>query len=194
MTAKECPIGLICEHFECDRSYCFELAKPWPLPCDETFYIAPKWKDFYVFVVEIPDYREHDSNDECRINQIDDYNHWVGHIRLELWLYGWWNALELPYQSHPDGGLLVVKYLELDSDVTFASPWEFDGYQRYRTCWEYFVPPVPVDAYQRIYDKTPVFLEDDFVDAYECHNYITLKNGFQLIFAHHFDSKGNPYY
>ncbi|MBD2492646.1 hypothetical protein H6G77_34835 [Aulosira sp. FACHB-615] len=145
-----CPIGLICEYFEdgCGE-YCESLAHPWPLPFwDWSF--DPKWRELNGFKVEIPAYQEYASNNEWEIISTDRYNYWVGRIRHELWLAGWWNAIELPYKYHPDGGIEVIHHLPLNDDVTFATPWVYHpkGYSYAAPSHrEEFMPPIPINSW-----------------------------------------------
>ncbi|MEH2280636.1 MAG: hypothetical protein V7K90_04725 [Nostoc sp.] len=178
---SDCPIGLICDHFECDafdrrmhRTLCFNLAKPWPLPYS-CFVIASEWRAIYGFRVEIPSYAEHDSCDEHEIENTVRYNHWIESIRHGFWEGGWWEAIKLPYKSHPDGGLLVFKDLDLDESVTFACPWNFpythDQYRHFKG----FEPPVPIHGYQKIYGKLSTeFSDEDYPEGEPLEDYSLL--------------------
>ncbi|WGV23684.1 hypothetical protein [Halotia branconii] len=151
-----CPIGFDCalmgDRTVCqNRSYCQNLAEPWPIPYD----INPSWLTGVGLLVSVPNYDYDCPNVEHMIAENDRYNAWVESVRLELWLAGWWSAIELPYKQHPRGGLLVIHHLSLDSEVTFASPWAYDPTQPYNCSPEYreiFMPPIPVSANGRKWD------------------------------------------
>ncbi|OYD90578.1 hypothetical protein CDG76_30610 [Nostoc sp. 'Peltigera membranacea cyanobiont' 210A] len=167
---SECPIGLICSDFECDRrirrTLCFNLAKPWPLPyC--CFVIDPEWRENNGFLVEMPSYAEHDSCKEEDIEDTERYNHWVESVRHGFYEGGWWEAIKLPYKSLIDGGLIVVKRLNLDASVTFATPYNFDNNGRYLyRHFKGFEPPVPIHGYQKIYGKLSTeFSDEDYPEG-----------------------------
>ncbi|MDZ7956539.1 MAG: hypothetical protein RMY34_01295 [Aulosira sp. DedQUE10] len=179
---KECPIGLICEFFECDRDYCFELVEPWKLPYEIYDFGHPESRKL---IVGIPEYEEYGySNCDAILERTNRYNEWVGRVRDNLWLGGWWNAVDLPYEFHPSGGLMVTKHLRLDGLVNFTSCLVFaNGFRRDKVCWEGFYPAVPVNGYELYFhEKPPTFKEEDFVDAFCEDNYILLKNNFSLLF------------
>lgn len=164
---KDCPIGLICGDFECDRAYCFNLIKPWPLPLAYgTSCSDPEWQAEYGVTVGIPRSAEFDSDDPDEIEETARYNHWVESVWHGFYEGGWWEAIRLPYKAHPDGGLLVFRSLELDESVTFACPWNFphkhDQYRHFKG----FEPPVPIHGYQKIYGKLSTeFANDDYPEA-----------------------------
>ncbi|MEH1855264.1 MAG: hypothetical protein V7L11_27190 [Nostoc sp.] len=154
----DCPIGLICDYFKCDRGYCQNLANPWPLP----YYINPGWLPGVYLWVEILPFDYDTPNVEYLIIQAEEDNRWVESVRQELWRGGWWKAEDLPYQPHPEGGLLVIHHLRLTEEVTFACPWVYDSNKRYNcspTHREQFMPPVPLDGYRRAF--TDDYIEDD---------------------------------
>ncbi|MEH2467495.1 hypothetical protein [Nostoc sp.] len=144
---KDCPIGLICGDFECNRDgYCQDLADPWPLPYD----IDPSWMPGVGLLVTLPAYDWYCPNIEHMIIQNERYNRWVGRVREDYWLGGWWGATDLPYQSHPEGGILVIYHLKLDEEITFSRPWRYlpnISYDCSPTHWEEFMPAVPIDGY-----------------------------------------------
>lgn len=187
-----CPIGLICEHFVCDKEYCRNLAKPWPLPVDP-FFLSTKWQSIIPgFKVTMPEYETYDDvQAEYEIEQIDRYNHWVQSVHHGFWSGGWWKAVDLPYEEvDKDGGLIVTQYLPIDEDSAFTCCLYYghDGVRRYIPCWESFLPPVPINGYQLLYHETPPLLTDeDFEDACETDNSVILKNGFELLFSYHFE-------
>ncbi|MEH2357518.1 hypothetical protein [Nostoc sp.] len=105
---SECPIGLICSDFECDRAFCNFLAQPWPLP----YRIVPPsfWLPMAHLLVKIP--------------QLGDVPvRSLSVIETEIWNAGFFDPIKLPYQAHPEGGLLVTGFLELTEMVTFARPY-----------------------------------------------------------------------
>ncbi len=151
----KCPIGLICEFFDCDNRQCFQLVKPWPLPyCDRSFDI--EWRTKWGFLVEIPQYNDSYTGDPDKDESIHRYNEWVGHIRQELWYSGWWEAIKIPLQPHPSGGLLVTDRLRMEQSVTLAC--SLDYYQELDSGFE---PPVPIHAYQRLYGKQYLVEEEE---------------------------------
>lgn len=161
---KDCPIGLICDYFECNvfggctnRAYCQELAKPWTLP----YWVEPCWMPGVGLLVTLPACEWDCANEEHEIAIQDRYNEWVERIREDYWLGGWWEATDLPYQPHPDGGLLVIHQLRLDKDITFSCPWR-DIRKRsadtYPECWEQFTPPVRLNRHRHPWDKK---IQDD---------------------------------
>jgi len=146
----ECPIGLICEFFECERSYCQNLADPWPLP----YLVNPGWMPGIGLLVSLPTHDWDCPNVEHLIIENENYNRWVETVRHFCWQGGWWDAVDLPYQFHPDGGLLVIHDRPLDESTTLSCCWDFeDGYQRYRSHWDGFMPPVPINGFKLIYGE-----------------------------------------
>ncbi|MBD2503434.1 hypothetical protein [Anabaena azotica] len=146
----KCPVGLICEYFdECDRAYCNSLVRPWPLPyCIDSDGQSE-------CEVELPAYN-HTINNVEDLEYWERYNEWVQSIRNEYWLGGWWDAVLLPYQSHPAGGLLVIKPLRLNNDIDFACHSDFaNGFSKYIDYWEAFEPAVPIHGYQKIFERLP---------------------------------------
>lgn len=145
-----CPIGLICEYFECDHygsGYCQDLADPWPLP----YFKEPCWMPGVGFLVILPAYKWDCPNIEYMITENERYNRWVERVRDDYWLYGWWNAIDLPYEEHPGGGILVIHDLRLDESITFSHPWRYNPKVKYDispTHWEEFMRPVPLDGYR----------------------------------------------
>ncbi|MEH2236023.1 hypothetical protein [Nostoc sp.] len=129
------------------------MANPWTLP----YWVDPCWMPGVGLLVNIPavsgDYL---SNDEHLIAIQDNYDEWIERIREDYWLGGWWESVNLPYQPHPEGGLLVIQYLALDENITFACPWRHvskktDGSSP--ECWERFMPPVPLNSHRHPWDK-----------------------------------------
>lgn len=156
-----CPIGLICEHFECDRygdSYCQDLADPWPLP----YWVEPCWMPGVGLLVILPAYEWDCPNIEHMIIENSRYNRWVERVRNDYWLAGWWNAIDLPYQAHPEGGVLVIHHLKLDEEITFSRPWHYSPEIKDDTSpthWEMFMPPVPLSGYRHPFTKD--YIEPD---------------------------------
>ncbi|MEH2384169.1 MAG: hypothetical protein V7K27_35670 [Nostoc sp.] len=142
---RDCPIGLICSDFECNRRYCENLADPWPLP----YYLNPRWMPGVGLLVIVPSHEWDCTTEEHLIAQNEEYNNWVTSVRNEMWMGGFWYAIDLPYEVHPEGGLLVIHDLKLDGDVTFSEPWIFNPKKRYNcapTHWEEFMRPVPLEG------------------------------------------------
>lgn len=177
---SECPIGLICEHFENNcRYYCAELAKPWPLPLEKQFDFK-LFKEFG-FKVVVPTYEEYSSNQEWEIEVTNRYNEWAGQVREELWLAGYYNAIDLPYQYHPDGGIEVIYHLPLDSDVTFSSPWTSKGHAYSPSHLEEFMPPIPINSWPHewagdieadgFYNDWLIYWTSDFEDSSRNYDY-----------------------
>jgi hypothetical protein len=155
---SDCPIGLNCKDFECRRSYCQNLADPWPVP----YFTYPGWLPGVSLLTTIPQFDYDCPNVEHLIIANEEYNRWVDNVRQELWLGGWWQAVDLPYELHLDGGLLVIHHLKLDEEVTFVSPWRLDLENKYNcspTHWEEFMPPVPLDGYRTPF--TSDYIEPD---------------------------------
>jgi hypothetical protein len=141
---NDCPIGLICSDFKCDRAFCNFLAQPWPLP----FFINPGWMPGVDLLVSVLDYDPDFPEYEHLLEAFERGNSWVERIRHEIWLAGWWKATDLPYQPHPGGGLLVIHFQPLDEDVMFACCLINNFYKQ-----EQFAPPVPVNGYEIIYGR-----------------------------------------
>jgi hypothetical protein len=70
--------------------------------------------------------------------------------------FGWWEAIKIPLQPHPDGGLLVTDHLRMEQSVTLAC--SLDYYQELDSGFE---PPVPIHAYQRLYGKQYLVEEEE---------------------------------
>ncbi|MEH2456561.1 hypothetical protein [Nostoc sp.] len=140
----DCPIGLICNDFKCDRTFCNFLALEWPLP----FFVNPCWMPGVNLLVTVLDYDPDFPEYEHLIEDYHRGNSWVERIRDEIWLAGWWKAIDLPYRPHPDGGLVVVHFQPLDEDVMFACYLTNNFYES-----EQFSPPVPINGYEIVYGK-----------------------------------------
>lgn len=160
----ECPIGFICEFFECDRRICNRLSYPWPLP----FFLNPVWLPGVSLVVVIPGFSEDLPEYEHELEAFHEYNEDIAIVRQELWLNNWWVAIDIPYESHPEGGLKVIHYLSMDDAQLSSSLWD-DRYKR-----EQFAPAVPVDCYQQFYKDSPLkyykesnFDDDGFFKSYK---------------------------
>jgi hypothetical protein len=158
---SECPIGLICEllskRSSCEnRSYCHELAEPWPLP----YWLNPFWAEgVNCLEVNLPDYEWDCPNVEHLITQQDSYNAWVARLQVEYWVGGWWQSISLPYEAIPEGGIIVTNHLKLGEEVTFSRPWKYDKQHKYDlspTHWESFMPALPIGAR---YTNTHLFTE-----------------------------------
>lgn len=157
---SQCPIGLTCQYMDCNPQSCFQLLKPWPLP----FCINPEITEWGL-LVEIPTYNNDYGKTLDENELIQQYNEWISHIRQELWRAGWWSPSLLPYSHHPEGGLLVTKFLPMEQSVTIACCLNFeeelDGFE----------PPVPIDGYQRIYNQMPPeSLKEDYINEYRILN------------------------
>lgn len=151
-----------------NRSYCSNLAAPWPLP----YYLNPIWRDESSLEVNLPQHEYDCENVEHLIIQQDRHNALIDRMLPEYWLAGWWDAVFLPYRPHPDGGLEVFYNLKLTENITFSRPWKFD--QKYKcdvapTCWEEFMPPVPINHF---YDQP--FDEVDLEEDGFCKDYLLL--------------------
>ncbi|MEH2050069.1 hypothetical protein [Nostoc sp.] len=155
---KDCPIGLVCSDFECDRRYCQDLAEPWPLP----YYLNPCWMKGVGLLVVLPSHDWDCPNIEHMITENERYNNWVQRVRDDYWLGGWWNAVDLPYEAHPEGGILVIHHLKLDEEIAFSRPWRYNPKVQYDTSpthWEEFMPPVPLEGGRHPF--TDDYIEDD---------------------------------
>ncbi|MEH2460927.1 hypothetical protein [Nostoc sp.] len=110
----------------------------------------------------------------------------MNYVQTEIWTAGFFDPIELPYQAHPEGGLLVTGFLNLDEFVTFARPYH-TYFDETLNCWridspdycqvQQFMPalPLPEDEYDygRGYTHTWTpdlpdlqpgeFWEDDFL-------------------------------
>ncbi|MEH2300014.1 MAG: hypothetical protein V7K88_13560 [Nostoc sp.] len=100
-----------------------------------------------------PDFPEY----EHLLEAYERGNSWVERIRHEIWLVGWWKAIDLPYQPHLDGGLVVVHFQPLDEDVMFACCLTNNFYKQ-----EQFAPPVPIDGYELIYGRPATLYGGEF--------------------------------
>ncbi|MEH2005890.1 hypothetical protein [Nostoc sp.] len=148
---KDCPIGLICEDFDCDAfgrsSYCQRLAAAWPLP----YRIVPASIWFPMahsshLLVKIPEFSD------VPVDSLDI-------IKTEVWAAGFFDSIKLPYQAHPEGGLLVVEWLSLTAEITFICPLVY-RFHEHLNCWlndspdiwegDKFMPalPLPEDEYE----------------------------------------------
>ncbi|WP_375494695.1 hypothetical protein [uncultured Nostoc sp.] len=174
----DCPIGLICSDFECDRTFCNFLAQPWTLP----FFINPGWIPGVNLLVTVLDYDPDFPEYENEIEAYERDNSLVSRIRDEIWLVGWWKAVDLPYQAHPDGGLTVIHFQPLNEDVMFACYVANNFYKM-----EQFAPPVPIDGYERIYGEPPSSIRQE-VDQDGFFSYGVLNADFFLL------GEDNQYY
>ncbi|MEH1802169.1 MAG: hypothetical protein V7L13_24005 [Nostoc sp.] len=150
----DCPIGLICDYFKCDRAhhaFCKFLAQPWPLP----FVVNPGWMPGVGLLVTVLDYDLDYPEYEYEVEAWERGTSWIERIRHEIWLVGWWKAIDLPYQPHPDGGLVVVHFQPLDEDAMFTCYLTNNFYKQ-----EQFAPPVPINGYEIIYGKPASFFPD----------------------------------
>ncbi|WP_414551463.1 hypothetical protein [Anabaena sp. CCY 0017] len=93
-------------------------------------------------------YEEDCINQEWAIIQQEKYNEDVDNLRIGMFNAGWWWGISLPYENHPEGGLLVIHHRPLNWEVTFEQPWDFptQGYNPSPTARESFCPPVPLSA------------------------------------------------
>ncbi len=119
-----CPIGLICEYFECRRDVCAEYAAPIPLPykfCDrhETNYPIGTLISFLPECDERFDFDEPEYVATIR----DEYNERVERIRRMMNEGGWHGFSELPYKFDEELKALVVQHehllkgTELEADL-----------------------------------------------------------------------------
>lgn len=145
---SECFTGFRCYAPFC-KGYCAEIYNYCPLPYDP-YFLTDEWLKIRGFVVNIPDFDEYsdDTGPEHELFYTDRFNHWINIVRNEMFLGGWWKSIELPYKW--EEGLVVTKYLPLDDEITFFTPWVYnamlgrsDGLLSH---WEVFMPPVPVNV------------------------------------------------
>lgn len=118
-----------------------------PLP----YWFKPGWEPGVTILVRIPGYM--DDEDFCDKEWgynwavescvAKDANKLIESQRRDMFLGGWWGAINLPYESHPDGGLLVTKKFDLCHETTFSC--DKDSKYDYET----FLPPVPITEYEK---------------------------------------------
>lgn len=109
-----CPIGLICEYFECRRDVCADYAKPIPLPykfCDVYDRNYPKGT-LISFLPECDEHLDFDEPEYVAANR-DEYNERVERVRRMMAEGGWHGFSELPYKFDEELKALVVTHEHL---------------------------------------------------------------------------------
>lgn len=105
---EECPIGLICEHFDCHPKVCRDYAAPIDLPyeiwLDDGYY--PKGA-FICQLPEFEDYPDREETDWVLYNRAER-NFRIARIRAEMEAEGWGGICELPYSYNASMQALVV--------------------------------------------------------------------------------------
>lgn len=126
----ECPIGLICEYFECRPSLCADYAAPVPLPF--IFWELDGWGyPKGTLICDLPQYQEDEyepDEPEHMIIARDNYNAQVERIRRFMIEGGWHGYCDLPYKYDAKSQALVVvwEHLLRGDDLEFDKEGKID--------------------------------------------------------------------
>ncbi len=141
---KNCPIGLICEHFDCRPQICNDYANPVELPYQV-------WSEDGIYpqgtlVCQLPELRDDWDWKEPEYVSINrsHYNVYTDRIRALLQAEGWGGHCELPYSyDAPKKALLVnCTYLLKDTDLDLDT-----GVNDCNPTVRGFAPALPIDLH-----------------------------------------------
>lgn len=147
---EECPIGLICEHFDCRPKVCWDSAAPIDLPYE----IRLSYDDYPngVFVCQLPELEKYPNREESDwvLYHRGERNFRIARIRAEMEAEGWGGFCELPYFYDGEQRALVVT-------ADLENPYKG------------FLQAVPLDFYLR---PQPDEIERDLKPDGFCHQLI----------------------
>lgn len=120
----DCPIGLICEYFECRPQVCANYARAVPLPfyfwdIDNYLYLKGALISCLPDFEEDPEIEDSDLPDEdygswqfehpdLFLDERENYNAWIERVRQSMREGGWHGSCDLPYRFNPSLQALQV--------------------------------------------------------------------------------------